>query len=262
MKDLFKKGKRALHILAAHRYTTIAGMLSFFFIMSFVPFLFWLLLLLGGAGLGAEQILDLELIGWAKELLLLVIKNAEDVQGSGVGLVFLITTLWSGSAFFYHLRKSGEILYDFNRTKGGLRARILALVFTLAVLLFFAAAVGGFLFFTYLLKRLPKALFYFSEYSVIFMMGLLAAWILNSYILPFHAKPLKTLPGSLLTTLLWMAAATLFLLYYKLSHKEKLYGALSLVIVFFIFIYWMMICFTTGAVFNRHRMKKREQKNS
>ncbi len=255
-----KKGKKAYRVLAAHRYTTIAGMLTFFLIMSFVPFLFWLLLLLGRAGIRAEDILEFELFGWAKDFLLLVIRQAEEAEGSGVGIVFLLTTLWSGSAFFYHLRKSGEILYDFKRVSGGWKVRISAILLTLAVLIFFVAAIGIILSSAVFAKRFPPVFFYLTVYSVITLTGIFAAWILNSYILPYHTKPTDTLPGSLLTAAAWLVASTVFLVYYKFSNKEKLYGAMSLLVVFLLWLYWMMICFTAGAVFNRYRMRKRALK--
>ena len=45
----WRKGRAAWSVLSAHRFTTIAGTLVFFLIMSLVPFVFWLTLLFGGS---------------------------------------------------------------------------------------------------------------------------------------------------------------------------------------------------------------------
>ena len=247
-------GKRALGVLTANKYTTIAGTLSFFLIMSFVPFAFWLMLLLSRAGIEVETVLELELFGWAKDFLLLIVKNAEGAFVAGVGIVFLATTFWSSTAFFYHLRKSGEILYHYRRKKRGWKVRISAILLTFAVLIFFVTAAGIFISVSYYASRLPSWLFRVIIYSLVLVIGLMAAWILNSYILPYRCKPRMTFPGSLLTAVAWLFASVGFLLYFRFTDKERLYGALSIVIVFLLWVYWMMICFTVGAVYNRHRI--------
>ncbi|MDE7158107.1 MAG: hypothetical protein K2N74_00875, partial [Clostridiales bacterium] len=58
------RGRAAYAALVDYRYTTMAGTLVFFLIMSLVPFLFWLTMLFGNAGL--DEIYELELFGWAK----------------------------------------------------------------------------------------------------------------------------------------------------------------------------------------------------
>lgn len=247
-------GKRAMRALTANKYTTIAGALAFFLIMSFVPFLFWLILLFGRAGIHPETILELELFGWAKDLLLVLLENAEGTA-STAGIVLLVTTLWSSSAFFYHLRRSGEILYAYRRQKKGWKVRLSAILLTLAVFLF--CLVAGALVFAVSIfaRKLFQWLYYLCLYSTILVIGFCAAWILNSYVCPYRCKPQDIFLGSLLTALSWLAASGAFSLYVAFGNKERLYGALTLAIVFLLWIYWMMICFTAGAVYNRHHMQ-------
>ncbi len=253
LRSLFAGARRAYGVLAAHRYTTIAGTLVFFFVISVVPFLFWLLLLFGNTGVAPEEILELELFGWAKELLVFLLENAEGA-GRGASIFFLATTLWSCTGFFYHLRRSGEIIYESDRAKQGWKVRLSALGLTFVLLLFFAAAVLVVLAGVYAVRFLSPWIAYPAEYILLFVVGFFAAWILNAYICPFPLGPSRTAPGSLLTAGLWLGASALFSVYLKFSGSEKLYGALSLVIVSLLFLYWMMICFTVGAIYNRCRI--------
>ena len=64
-----------------------------------------------------------------------------------------------------------------------------------------------------------------------------------------------------MTAAAWLIASGAFSIYLHFSDRERLYGALSLLIVFFLWIYWMMICFTAGVVFNRHRMDLRSSEH-
>ncbi len=258
--DLFKRafayGRRALKALTAHRYTTVAGALAFFLVMSFVPFLFWLALLFGQTGLETETVLELGIFGWAKDLLIMLLSNAEGAA-AGAGAVLLLTTLWSSSAFFYHLRKSGEILYAYRREKHGWKVRLSAILVTFAVLLFCLAAGAALITAMISARKLPRPFFYLTVYSLVLTIGFLAAWILNCYICPYRCKPHDTLLGSFFTALAWLVATGVFSVCIRFGNREKLYGALTLAVVFLIWIYWMMICFTAGAVYNRRRMKIR-----
>ena len=47
----------------------------------------------------------------------------------------------------------------------------------------------------------------------------------------------------------------MFSVYLSFGNKEKLYGALALVIVFLLWLYWLMICFVAGVIFNKQKTK-------
>lgn len=252
---VFQKIKRAYSVLAEHKFTTVAGTLVFFLIMSFVPFSFWLVLLFGNA-VNLEDIARLELFDWAKELLAFIGKNASGAT-SGANVFLLATTLWSSTGFFYHLRRSGEIVYRCRRPVHGWKVRLSAAVFTFAVLFFFAAAGAALIGTSLVASYLPSGLSYVAVYSLVLCFGFFAAWLLNAYICPYRSRPHETVLGSLLTAIAWLLASVAFSIYLHFSDPERLYGALSLVIVFLLWLYWMMICFTAGVIFNKYQMTAR-----
>lgn len=252
-KRLWQWGKRAYGSLVHHKYTTLAGALTFFLILSLVPFTFWLVLLFGETGLDAEEIIDLELFDWAKELLMFLRNNAIDAS-AGASIFLLATTLWSSSAFFYHLRRSGEIIYASERKRHGWKVRLSAIALTLCVLLFFALSGAIIIFTVRVTQYFSRPIAYLALYFVLFALGFFGAWILNAYVCPYRCSARDTVWGSLLTAGAWLIASLLFLVYVHFGNRERLYGALSLLIVFFLWLYWMMICFTAGVIFNRHNM--------
>lgn len=252
---MVRRVREAYGVLAKYRYSTIAGMLVFFLIMSLVPFLFWLTLLFG------RSVLDftfegLEFFSWAEELFFYLRENALEA-GRGVSVIFLATTLWSSTGFFYHLRRSGEMIYDYKRKKHGWKLRLSALLLTFCVLAFFALA-GGILFVANIAVRyLSPWVSYPAFYGLILTLGFFSAWILNAYVCPYRCSPVDTALGSFYTALMWLLASVAFAVYLRFSGQEKLYGALALIVIFLLWLYWMMICFVAGVIYNRIRMRGR-----
>ena len=249
-----QRGRMAYRTFAEHRATTIAGTLVFFLIMSLVPFLFWLTLLFGEMHTVLDKLLELDLFGWARDLLFFLRNNAEGAT-AGASIFLIATTLWSSSAFFYHLRRSGEIIYAELRPGKGWRVRLAAIGMTFAVLLFFAVAGGALVLVSLITKQFSRWISYPILYAVLLVFGFFAAWILNIYVCPHRHCARQVALGSFLTSLAWLAASAVFSVYLSFGNKEKLYGALALVIVFLLWLYWLMICFVAGVIFNKQKTK-------
>ena len=240
----------AWRVLAAHRFTTIAGTLVFFCIMSLVPFLFWVSLLFGGADALLDRVSEMQLFGWARDLISFLRTNAAGAT-AGAGVFLIATTLWSSSAFFYHLRRSGEIVYGERRTQKGLRARLAAIAATLATMLGVTLAGGALLSAAYFTRRLPVWLSVPADLVLLTALGFAAAWLLQIYACPRRGAR-GLVKGSFLTALAWLVASAAFSVYFRFSEPERLYGALSLVIVFLLYLYWLMILFVAGLIYSRY----------
>ena len=249
-------GKRSYAALTARKYTTIAGTLVFFLIMSLVPLAFWLTLLFGRAALDPDVLKELGLFGWAEDFLLFLRDNAAE-SASGASVLFLGTTLWSSTGFFFHLRRSGELIYDYRRKKHGWKVRLSAVGVAFCLLFFFAGAVSALITLSVAMRALPRWLSRIVEYAALLILGFFGAWILNAYVCPYRCRPRDIALGSLWTAIAWLVASGAFSVYMRFGNKEKLYGALSLIIVFLLWLYWMMICFTAGVIYNRRRMEVR-----
>lgn len=262
LRKTYRYVKEKYELLTVKKYTTLAGTLVFFLIMSIVPLSFWLTLLIGKLPVNTEQILQLPIFDSVKNVLLYVQKEAANATG-GASLLLLVTTLYSATNLFYQMRRSGEIVYDYHRKKQGLRLRLgaLALMFVLmltvvAFLLLFA--VGTFLFSRYVSGVLERI----ADYGLLAVLSFLLVWLLNAYICPYKTPMKQFLPGTALTVGAWAVAVAGFTVYLKISNMDKLYGALSAIIVFLLWLYILMICFIVGVIFNSDRIKtERRAKN-
>ena len=256
--NVFLKGvnrtRQAYAYLARRRFTTLAGTLVFFLVMSLMPFAFWLTLLFGRS----DFVFGVELFGWAEEFFAFVRESAMGAT-AGVNVLFLATTLWSSTGFFYHLRRIGEIIYGSDRTKHGWKVRVSAVLLTFCVLLFFAFFGGVLVGVGILAEALPTVFSYLVRYSLIFVFSFFGAWILNGYVCPYKISPADTALGSFFTALAWLVASVVFAVYLNFSNAERLYGALSLVIVFLLWLYWLMTCFAAGVIYNSRRISGQKE---
>ncbi len=121
------------------RFSTVAGTLVYFLLMSIAPFILWLTIVFGNVNL--DGILANEIFGSVAPLLRYLRSNAQNAAG-GAGIIFLLTSLYSSTNFFYHLRRSGEIIYECPQVKGGIKLRIISLLL-IALTIVLVAALGA-----------------------------------------------------------------------------------------------------------------------
>lgn len=246
--------KHKYELLSLKKYTTIAGTLVFFLIMSIVPLSFWLTLLIGKLPIDTERILALPVFDSVKNMLAYVQKEAMNATAS-VSVILLVTTLYSSTNLFYQIRRSGEIIYDFRPRKHGLKLRLGALVLLLVVMALVIAflllfALGSLLFSRLLSSTWERV----ADYVLLIALSFMLALLLNMYICPYKAKLRRFLPGSFVTVLLWIVAVIGFSVYLKISNVDRLYGALSTIIVFLLWLYILMICFIIGVILNSEKI--------
>ena len=241
-------------LLVAKKYTTIAGTLVFFLIMSIMPFSFWLTLLLGKLPLSGESVLKMDVFDSVKDVFEFIREEAKNAT-AGASVFLVLTTLYSATNLFYQMRKSGEIVYNYNR-KGGIRSRLSALVLLLIVMIFAIVALAAFAIGSFVFSKiLTGSLNVLADYVLLAVISFAFVWLLNAYACPYKI-PFKTfLPGTALTVILWGAALVGFALYLKLGNIDQLYGTLSAVIVFLLWLYVLMICFVVGMIFNYEKVK-------
>ncbi|MBO5737580.1 MAG: YihY/virulence factor BrkB family protein [Clostridia bacterium] len=247
-------------LLSLKKYSTIAGTLVFFLIMSIVPLSFWLSLLIGRLPIQTEKVLSLPVFDSVKDILFYVQQEAANATTSA-SVILIFTTLYSSTNFFYQMRKSGELIYDHHPERQGLKIRLSALVLLIVVMatvigFLLVFALGSFLFSRLLSKTWERIADYLLLAGVAFLLVLL----LNIYVCPFKAKGRCFLLGTTVTVLAWAVAIFGFSVYLKISNVRRLYGALSTIIVFLLWLYILMIGFIVGVILNSERILKRHKK--
>ncbi len=270
VRKLYEYLKDKYALLSLKKYTTIAGTLVFFLIMSIMPLAFWLTLIIGRLPVDTEKLLSLSVFASVKGVFDFVQQEAMSAT-AGASIVLIFTTLYSATNLFYQIRRSGELIYDYHEQAQGLKLRFGALILLIivmagAVAFLLVFALGSF-FFSRLLSSAWEKL---ADYALLALLAFLLVLLLNMYICPYKENVKSFLKGTFVTVGAWAAAVVGFSVYLKISNVSRLYGALSTVIVFLLWLYMLMIGFIAGVIFNsegilrRHgkKMKKRIVRSS
>ncbi len=232
----------------------------FFLIMSIVPLSFWLSLLIGRLPIQTEKVLSLPVFDSVKDILSYVQNEAANAT-TGASIILIFTTLYSSTNLFYQMRRSGELIYDHHPEGHGLKIRLSALILLIVVMgmvigFLLVYALGSFLFSRLLSKTWERVADYLLLAGVAFLLVLL----LNIYVCPFKMKAGAFLPGTMVTVGAWAVAIVGFSLYLKVSNVRRLYGALSTIIVFLLWLYILMIGFIVGVILNSEKILKKNKK--
>lgn len=231
----------------------------FFLLMSLVPMLFWTTLLLGKLQVetttfalpGMEQF---------SEILDYIRGEAQNAT-SGASVFLLITSLYSATTLFYQMRKSGEIIYGTSSLGGGLQTRLGALALLFLMMSLIALTLMGFTALSFFLGNLVGEGWETPvRYLLLLLLAFLLVFFLNLYICPYPAPSKCFWLGSLLTVAAWAVALLGFTLYLRWSNLNRLYGALSAVIVFLLWLYVLTICFVGGVIFNSQEVERLRRK--
>lgn len=230
------------------KFSTIAGTLVYFLLMSIAPFTLWLTLVFGN--IDAERFLSHEIFDSVSPVLRYMKQSAESAV-SGAGIIFLLTSLYSSTNFFYHLRRSGEIIYGSKRVKGGIKLRIVSLLMMLVTIVLVALTAAISVVGTKLLTLiLPELLSNVISLIFITALAFAVALVLNLIACPYKLKISQSITGSLLTTALWLLFLVGFGVYAKYANPERLYGKIASLIIFLLWCYVMMSCFVIGMIKN------------
>ena len=246
--------KEKYKLLVLKKYTTLAGTLVFFLIMSIAPLSCWATILIGKIPFDTERIFALPVFDSVKNVFAYVQSEARNAT-AGASVILLLTTLYSSTTLFYQMRKSGEIIYAHPRPKKGLRVRVGALLLLLIVMFMVVAFVLLFAILSYFFSRfLPPVWERIADYALLLTLSFALVLLLNAYICPYKAPLKKFLLGTAVTVAAWVVAVIGFSLYLQISNMDKLYGALSAIIVFLLWLYVLMICFIAGVIINSDKI--------
>lgn len=230
------------------RYSTIAGTLVYFLLMSVTPFLLWLTIIVGGDGMNV--IISNEVFAAVTPVVRYLKTSAESAAGSA-GIILLVTSLYSSTNFFYHLRRSGEIIYNCKKGKGGVRLRLYALIAVFCTILAFSV-VTALLYFVlnYRNNILSSTMSDIISFIIAVFAAFCAAYLLNLFACPYRTKADRMLPGSFLTTALWLIFAFAFTIYLQFANPTMLYGKLAAFIIFLLWCYLMTNSLVVGIIYN------------
>ncbi|MEE1242572.1 YihY/virulence factor BrkB family protein [Frisingicoccus sp.] len=240
-----------------------AGQSAYFIILSVLPFLLFLLTLVQHLPIKFETIMDAIFLVIPTTYESTVISILNDIHvdsGTTILSISVITTIWTAGKGIMALSSGLNSIREIEENRSYIVIRLKAMIYTLlfAILIIFTLFV--IVFGNQIYSWIRSVFEYFPDYSELLsiLRSFVAIGIYISMFTLFYkflpAKPMKIaeqIPGAIFTTAGWMISSYIFSLYVELSDSPSyMYGSLSYLILFFIYLYILMYIFFLGAELN------------
>ena len=222
----------------------LAAQLAYYLILSFFPFLIFLLTLIGFSNLDSMEVLGAlraMLPTSAFELIYSVIIEVIEKQNTGLLGASLLLVIWSASSAFRAVIKGINKAYGLNENRSFIKRAFIAIICTFAlafvilltlVMLVFGGLIGDLLASYLPFPTVVYRVWNFLRYVlVVFMMILIFASIYR-YTPSKMLRWREVIPGAIACTIGWLVVSLGFSFYINnFSNYSKIYGGLGAVII-------------------------------
>lgn len=248
--------KNTLSVHAAH--------VVFFIIVSFFPFIMFFFTLLRYTPLTEESILHLlEAVvpGSINNVLGTWINEAYRQSSGTILSITVITTLWSGSKGFMGITYGLDKIYGVKNRRNWLVNRLSSLMYTVAFAAILLISLIVIVYGNQILIAIdsffsietPLFIGIFSLRSILgFTIFFLFFLLMYMFIPDRKPKVKEEIPGALFTSVLWILFSYLFSIYIDyFSNFSSVYGSLTYIVLFMLWMYVCMNILFLGALINR-----------
>lgn len=163
-------------------------------------------------------------------------------------IFFICTSVIGASTMFFHLLKTGEMIYDEENGRFTIFKRLTAIVFLAAFLIIIETFI---IIFTLSKGLLNNLLWQIIKYALFAFVPLLIAVCINFFITPHKVKISEILTGSIITTFSWYLVTILFTIFINIFKNFKaIYGAITVFVVFMVWVYLLAQGLVIGVIIN------------
>ncbi|WP_066896271.1 YihY/virulence factor BrkB family protein [Clostridium nigeriense] len=241
----------------------LGAQLAYYLMLSFFPFLIFLMTVVGFSRLNSADILEglrTILPNNVFSLIDTTVVELVDTQNAGLLGASIILTIWSASSGFRAVIKGLNKAYNVKDSRSFIKRSFVAIIFTLAlviiIVLTLAMLVFGELIGKYLLTILPFkeviiSIWNLSRYLIVVFMMI---WIFACMYRYTPAKKIpwrEVYPGAIISTLGWIIVSLGFSYYINnIANYSRLYGSVGAVFVLMTWLYITSMILILGAEFN------------
>ncbi|HHW68310.1 MAG: rane protein [Epulopiscium sp.] len=243
--------------------TALGAQLTFYLVLSFFPFLIFVLSILSYTPITFDSFL-MNLSGiLPHEAYYAVYQTIEEIMAGGNHTLLslgMITTLWSASNGVNALIRGLNKAYDAEETRSFLRIRGISLFFTLVIaisilfslgLIVFGETIGRSLFSHMGLSPWFKTLWGLFRYFIIIITLVLVLMCVYRYMPNHHLSFKDVIPGTLFSALIWIVISSVFSAYVNNFGKfNMMYGSIGGIIVLLLWLYLSSIVILLGGELN------------
>lgn len=229
----------------------LGAQLAYYMVLSFIPFLMFLMTLVGFSNLNSDTVLNLLSNVMPREAFNLIqstVIEIVDREQTGLLWISIFLAVWVSSSGFKAVIKGLNKAYGVKETRSYVKLKIISMIYTILLALIVIATLFLFVFGdvigNFLMKFLEHPEFIYYLWNMIRYVVVILIMILFFMFL-YNATPcvrlgwIEVIPGAVVTTLGWISISYIFAYYVNnFSNYSRLYGSLGAV---FMFMTWMFI---------------------
>ncbi len=237
---------------------------AFFIIISFFPFIMLLLGIVRFFPFEESTVMRSFTQVFPSALHSLVVSVIEQIYNTTASTGTFIsitaaTALWSAGKGFLAIMKGLNTIYDINETRNYVLLRITAAIYTLIFAIMLIASMVLFVFgnrlYIWIQNKIPifqsMALLIISLRTIVGLIILLGFFLLIYVVIPNRkTKVIHAFPGALVCAAGWMGFSFAFSYYIDHSNFSSMYGSLTTIVLFMLWMYFCMYILFIGAEIN------------
>ncbi|HBI7030830.1 TPA: YihY/virulence factor BrkB family protein [Clostridium perfringens] len=229
----------------------LGAQLAYYMVLSFIPFLMFLMTLVGFSHLNSDAVLNLlsnVMPTEAFNLIQSTVIEIVDIEQTGLLWISIALAIWVSSSGFKAVIKGLNKAYGVKETRSYIKLKLISMIYTILLALIVIATLFLFVFgdvigdfFMKVLEH-PELIYYIwniLRYVVVILIMILFFMFLYNATPCVRLGWLEVIPGAVITTLGWISISYIFAYYVNnFSNYSRLYGSLGAV---FMFMTWMFI---------------------
>lgn len=256
---------------AKYRISIHAAQVAFFIMVSFFPFLMFLITMLGYTPINQEvleatinRLIPGDLSGLVDSWL------NESYAASGTVLsITVISTLWAGSKGFNSISYELEDIYEIKDRRNFITRRIHSIldtiIFSVMIIVSLALLVYGNQIVQVIIRFFPnitylKPLIFLLRSVLALFLFVLYFTLLYCFVTKRHGRLRDEIPGAICVSILWIVFSYLYSIY--VDTKEvwgSVYGSLTSIVLLMLWLYFCIIFVFLGALLNQYLRQHRLQ---
>lgn len=241
----------------------LASQLAYYLVLSFFPFMLFLMTLVGFSSLSSNQILEQLKLMLPKSVLELTqstIREVFDNQYKGLLGISVLLMIWTSSSAFKAVIKSVNKAYNFKEDRSFIKLSIISILGILALAMTIVLALTALVFGNVIGEYIKNTEPFYEIVLIlwnIFRYAFILAIMICIFIGIYKFAPAKKLiwkdviPGSIFSTIGWVLVSFGFSFYIdNFNNYSRFYGSLGAVFILMTWLFIISIIFILGVEIN------------
>ena len=251
----------------------LSSQLAYNLILSFFPFIIFIMTVIGYLHLNSEEVLTLlkNIMPLpAYELVQSTVLEVVNSQQAGLLWVSILLTLWVSSSGFGAVIRGLNKAYGIEEKRSFIKVKLISIVAVLILAIVIVITLFLFVFGEYIKGFITMNTSYSGAFMLILGIGkniILTLFLIIAFTVMYELIPCKRIgwynavPGAAFTTLGWILASYAFAYYVNnFSNYSRLYGSLGAVFIFMTWIFLTSFILILGGEVNVILLDKEEKR--